>query len=95
LKILETERDKRASLAKKYQRGINVLTGLSYACEVATIDLGTTGVALLSTVIATPVVIAMEGVALGTGGISVAFNLVCDKVLSLKARKHIQNHDAC
>jgi hypothetical protein len=40
LKILETEHDKRASLAKKYQRGINVLTGLSYGCEVATIALG-------------------------------------------------------
>jgi hypothetical protein len=90
LKILEAERDKRSSLAKKYQRGINVLTGLSYGCEVATIGLGTAGVALLTTVIATPVVIAMEGVALGTGGISVVFNLVCDKVLSVKARKHIR-----
>jgi hypothetical protein len=28
LKILEAERDKRSSLAKKYQRGINVLTGI-------------------------------------------------------------------
>jgi hypothetical protein len=46
-------------------------------------------VALLTTVVATPVVIAMEGVALGTGGISVAFNLVCDKVLSVKARESI------
>jgi hypothetical protein len=67
LKILEAERDKRSSLAKKYQRGINVLTGLSYGCEAATIGLGTAGVALLTTVIATPVVIAMEAVALGTG----------------------------
>jgi hypothetical protein len=90
LKILEAERDKRSSLAKKYQRGINVLTGLSYGCEAATIGLGTAGVALLTTVIATPVVIAMEGAALGTGAISVAFNLVCDKVLSIKARMHIR-----
>jgi hypothetical protein len=90
LKILEAERNKRSSLAKKYQRGINVLTGLSYGCEVATIGLGTAGVALLTTVIATPVVIAMEGVVLGTGGISVVFNLVCDKVLSVKVQKHIR-----
>jgi hypothetical protein len=47
-------------------------------------------VALLTTVIASPVVLGMEGVALGTGAISVVFNLVCDKVLSLKARKHIR-----
>jgi hypothetical protein len=59
LKILEAERDKRSSLAKKYQRGINMLTGLSYGCEAATIGLGTAGVALLTTVIATPVLITM------------------------------------
>jgi hypothetical protein len=90
LKILKAERDKQSSLAKKYQRGINVLTGLSYGCEVATIGLGTAGVALLTTVIAIPVVIAMEGVALRTGGISVVFKLVCDKVLLVKAQKHIR-----
>jgi hypothetical protein len=83
LKILEAEHDKRSSLAKKYQRGINVLTGLSYACEAATIGLGTAGVALLATVIATPVVTGMKGVTVGTGAISVVFNLVCNKVLSI------------
>jgi hypothetical protein len=64
--------------------------GLFYGCEATTIGLGTAGVALLTTVIATPVVTGMEGVVLGTGAISVAFNLVCDKVMSLKARKHIR-----
>jgi hypothetical protein len=49
LKILEAERDRRSSLAKKYQRGIIVLTGLSHGCEAATIALGTAGVALLTT----------------------------------------------
>jgi hypothetical protein len=34
-------------------------------------------------------VIVIEGVALGTGGISVVCNLVCNKVLSFKARTHI------
>jgi hypothetical protein len=47
-------------------------------------------VALLTTVIANLVVIAKECPALGTGAISVAFNLVCDKVLSIKARKNIR-----
>jgi hypothetical protein len=49
--------------------------GLSYGCKAATIGLGTAGVALLTTVIATPVVIAMEGVALGTAAISVCVQL--------------------
>lgn len=47
-----------------------MLSGLSYASEIVTIGLGTAGVALLSTVITTCTVIAMEGVALGTGGVS-------------------------
>jgi hypothetical protein len=89
LKILEAERDKRASLATKYQRRINVLSGLSFGSETVTIALGTAGVALESTVIATPVVTAMEGVALGAGWVSVVFNLVCHKVLLSKARKRI------
>jgi hypothetical protein len=67
LKILDAECDMRSSLAKKYQLGINVLMGLSYGSEAATTGLGTAGVALLTTVIATPVVKAMAGVALGTG----------------------------
>lgn len=74
LKILEIQHDKRASLVKKYHLGINVLTQLSYASEVAKVSLGTAGVALPSTVIATPLIIAMEGVALGTGRKSFAFN---------------------
>jgi hypothetical protein len=90
LKILEAERDKRSSLAKKYQLCINILTGLSYGCEAAAIGLGMAGVALLTTVITAPVVIAMEAVALRTGATSIVFNLVCDKVLSIKARKHIR-----
>ena len=89
-KILESERDIRAHLAKKYQRGINILSGLTYAFEFASVGLGITGVTLLTTVIATPVVIAMEGVALGVGGLSAAINLICDKALSSKAKKHYQ-----
>jgi hypothetical protein len=89
-KVLEAERDKRSTLAKKYQRGINVMSGIAYGLEVATVGLGTAGVALLTTVVATPVVIAMEGVALSAGGLSVTFNLICDKVLSSKNKKHLQ-----
>jgi hypothetical protein len=89
-KALEAERDKRSTLAKKYQRCINILSGISYGLEVATVGLGTAGVALLTTIIATPVVIAMEGAALSAGRLSVTFNLICDKVLSSKAKKHLQ-----
>jgi hypothetical protein len=45
---------------------------------------------LLTTVIATPIVIAMEGVALGAGALSATGNIICDKVLSSKAKEHYQ-----
>ena len=89
-KLLESERDRRESLAKKYQRGINILSGVSYANELAAVGLGVAGVSLLSTVVATPIVIVMEAVALGAGGLSVVGNLICDKVFSSKAKKHYQ-----
>ena len=88
-RVLELERDKRANLAKKYQRGNNIMAGIAYALDLAAVGLGTAGVALLTTVIATPIVIAMEGVALSAGGLSVASNLICDKVLSTMTKKHL------
>ena len=89
-KTLEAERDKRYNLAKKYQRSINIISGCCYLFEITSVGLGTAGIALLSTIIATPVVMAMEGVAIGAGGLSVAGNLICNKVLSSKAKKHLQ-----
>ena len=89
-KTLEMERDKRFDLSKKYQRSVNILSGVCYVLEIASVGLGTAGITLLSTVIATPVVMVMEGVALCAGGLSVAGNLICDKVLSPKAKKHIR-----
>ena len=89
-KILEAERDKRSNLAKKYQRCNNIMAGIAYALDLAAVGLGTAGVALLTTVIATPIVIAMEGAALSAGGFSVASNLICDKVIASKTKKHLQ-----
>ena len=89
-KILETERDKRANLAKKYQRCINVMSGFAYGFDIGAVGLGTAGIVLLTTIVATPIVMAMEGVALAAGGLSAASNLICDKVLANKTKKHIQ-----
>jgi hypothetical protein len=60
---LESERDARMGLAKKYQRGINIMSGFTYALEFVSVGLGVAVVILLTTVIATPIVIAMEGIA--------------------------------
>ena len=49
--------------------------------------MGVTGVALLATVIGAPLVIGLEGAAIGTGLLSVAFKYV-SRGLSRKALKH-------
>ena len=88
--LLESEREKRRALAKKYQRAINTVTGLSYSLEAVTVGLGAAGISVLATIVATPIAVLMEGVALGTGALSVIGNLVCDKILYNKVKKHNQ-----
>jgi hypothetical protein len=87
---LESERDVRARVAKKYQLGINIISGFTCALEFASVGLGVAGVILLRTIIATPNVITMEGITLAAGGLSATSNIICDKVLSSKAKKHYQ-----
>ena len=74
-KQLESERDKRSCLAKKYRRSVNVISGVCYTFEIAAVGLGTAG---------------MEAIVLGAGGLSVVGNLICDKILLAKTRKHYQ-----
>ena len=66
------------------------MSGIAYGLDFVAVGLGTAGVALLTTIIATPIVMVMEGAALSAGGLSVASNLICDKVLSAKTKKHLQ-----
>ena len=87
---LESERDTRRKLSKKYQRGINVVTGFAYGLEAISVGIGVAGITLLTTVVAAPVVVAMEGVAIGTAAISIFSTAICDKILSAKVRKHNQ-----
>ena len=66
------------------------MSGIACSLDLVAVGLGTAGVALLTTIIATPIVMAMEGAAISAGGLSVASNLICDKVLSAKTKKHLQ-----
>ena len=79
---LEKERDFRASLYKKYQRGANVVDGLDTGLSVAGAAMAATGVGLLTTIIAAPVAIGCR--LLGAGG-----RFICRR-LEAKARKHDQ-----
>ena len=86
-KDIETERDKRAVLNTKYRKGvriINVVDGIS-----ALVALGSTAsaIAIMSTIVAAPVAVALQAVGVGAGVFS-AVGRVVNRKLSLKAEKH-------
>ena len=66
-KMLEEERDRRLDLSKKYHRSVEIINGIDTALVATIMGLGVAGVGLLSTIIAAPAVLAMEGAALCTG----------------------------
>lgn len=70
--ILEEEKEKRAALSKKYHRAVKIVDGVDVVLIGTTMGLGVGGVGLLSTIVAAPIVIVIEGVALGTGALSIA-----------------------
>lgn len=86
-KEIAIERDKRANLSKKYHRAVSVIGGIDSAFVVSSMGLGAAGIGVLSTIVAAPVAIAMEGVALGTGLLSIVGSQT-NKKLMMKAEKH-------
>ena len=86
-KEIATERDKRANLSKKYHRAVRVIAGVDNVFVVFSMVLGATGIGVLSTIIAAPIAIAMEGAALGIGLLSIVGSQT-NKKLSMKAEKH-------
>src|ERR1043165_6576329 len=60
---LEREREKRSALSIKYNRSVKIINGIDVVLGVTTMGLAISGIGVLSTVVAAPVVIAMEGIA--------------------------------
>ena len=85
-KEIESEKEKRMVLSKKYHRAVRIITSVDSALQASGIALGTIGLGF-DTIVAAPVVIACESVALGAGFLSIVGGQV-NKKLSLKAEKH-------
>ena len=84
---LERERDNRAGLNAKYRRGvrfINVVDGIS-----ALVVLGSTAsaIAVLSTIVAAPIAMVLQGLGIGAGVFGVIGRIVSRK-FTTKAEKH-------
>ena len=85
---LQKERDTRISMYKKYNRAVNALDVVNAVLMVATIGLGGTGIGLLSTIVAAPAVVIMEGAALVSGVTGLIL-----KFITTKLKKKVLKHD--
>ena len=85
--FLEKEVATREALSKKYFRAARIVDNVDTVLIMITLGGGAGGVALLSTVIAAPTVIAIEGLALFTGFLSIIGKYSVKKSTS-KAEKH-------
>ena len=79
----------RSGVLKKYNRAINVLDGLDMASSATALVLGGVGTGLLATVVATPIVPVIMGVAATCGLLSTGVKIATRK-LRVKAQKHDQ-----
>ena len=86
--ILIAERDKRNEFNTKYKREVNIISVIENCLGVTAIELGITGVGLLSTIVAAPAVIGMEAVTSVMGLLRVVGNRAIKK-MSLKIEKHM------
>ena len=86
-RYLEEEKERRQNLSKKYHRTIQLISNVDSAFIVVSMGLGTAGIGLLSTIVAAPMVIAMEGAAIGAGLLGIVGGQV-NKRLMQKAEKH-------
>lgn len=79
-RFLENEREKRESLSKKYHRAVKIVDGIDVGLTSITMGLTIGGLGLLTTIVALPIVVTMEGIALGTGVLSIVGKYVNKKL---------------
>ena len=84
---LEEERISRRRLSEKYYRIVTWVNNSDAVLIAVSMGLGIAGVGLLSTIVAAPVVVALEILSICTGILSIIGKYVSKKLL-LKAQKH-------
>ena len=85
--FLEKEVETREALSEKYFRAAKIVDNVDTVLITITIGAGAGGISLLSTIVAAPAVIAIEGVALFTGLLSIVGKYSVKKSTS-RAEKH-------
>jgi len=88
-KEIQTERDKRAVLNTKYRKGVRIINVVDTISDLVALASGAATIAVLSTIIAAPIAVALQGLAVGAGMFSVIGRVV-NRKLTLKSEKHRQ-----
>jgi hypothetical protein len=88
-KEIETERDKRAVLNTKYRKGVRVINVVDTISDLVALASGAATITVLSTIVAAPIAVALQALAVGAGVFSVIGRVV-NRKLTLKSEKHRQ-----
>ena len=88
-KEIETERDKRAVLNTKYRKGVRIINVVDTISDLVALASGAATITVLSTIVAAPIAVALQALAVGAGVFSVIGRVV-NRKLTLKSEKHRQ-----
>ena len=88
-KEIETERDKRADLNTKYRKGVRIINVVDTISDLVALASGAATITVLSTIVAAPIAVALQALAVGAGVFSVIGRVV-NRKLTLKSEKHRQ-----
>jgi hypothetical protein len=86
-KEIEAERDKRAALTEKYRKGVRIINVVDHITDLIVLGSSASSVAVLSTIVAAPIAVILQGVAIGAGVLSV-IGRVANRKFAVKAEKH-------
>jgi len=88
-KEIQTERDKRAVLNTKYRKGVRIINVVDTISDLVALASGAATITVLSTIVAAPIAVALQALAVGAGVFSVIGRVV-NRKLTLKSEKHRQ-----
>src|ERR1043165_7758967 len=66
-KELERERDKRTDLNEKYRKGVRFINVVDYIPALVAMGSTASAIAVLSTIVAAPVAVVLQGLGVGAG----------------------------
>src|SRR5678815_6133131 len=86
-KEIETERDKREGLNMKYRKGVRIINVVDWISDLVVLSSTASSIAVMSTIVAAPIALVLQGLAVGAGVFSVVGRVI-NRNFTLKMEKH-------